>query len=92
LKQENTFKQLDIESSKITKTQNFVSQPHSLTTFARLKAKGAILLPQFYATTSNLPVRCAFKGLFPIRFFFFLQQINIEVLILLCEIFLEWQI
>jgi len=39
LKQENIFRSLDIELLKIENTQNFISLPHCLTTFASLDAK-----------------------------------------------------
>ena len=65
IKQENTFKWLDIEFFKNHKNSKFrlsASLLHCLTTFASLDAKKSILQPQFYNTTTNSPVRCAFWG------------------------------
>ena len=47
---------------RIVNTGKFVQLPHCLTTFASLDAKENIVQPQFYSTTTNLLVRCAFWG------------------------------
>jgi len=59
LKQENTFRWLDI---KFLKSQYLDSLPYCLTTFASLEAKQSIVQLQFYGTITKSPMRCAFWG------------------------------
>jgi len=49
LKQEGTFRQLDIEFLKIAKAQNLDSLPHCLTTFKNLNTKQSIIQRHFTA-------------------------------------------